>query len=250
MAVASFLLHWRLFASTIASNQQRTHEHFWDLFTNTVGLTHKNRKANQFLHAVSNTGQRLKQISKHPAISATSLDVLFTAISLLAWNFTRNLDIDAILENSILSFLVPKQEKHVAFEDDVKRLINVASDPELKAEELIETTTPRKRGRPAKNKSSLNGASTATPGSVRRSNRRSTRSDDHESDAESVGDMAYQPSESTKRAVDGTEADGATTQDLIEGGESTALGMFLGLLGGLGQLASSTLGAEITGPRE
>lgn len=248
MAVASFLLYWRLFASTIASNQQKTHEHFWDLFTNTIGLTHKNRKANQLLHAVSNTGQRLKQISKHPAISATSLDVLFTAISLLAWNFTRNLDIDAILENSILSFLVTKPEKHVAFEDDVKRL--VASNTEVEAEEPIETTTPRKRGRPTKNKSTLDGAYASTTGSARRSTGRSARSGDHESDAESVGDTTYQPSKSTMRAVNETEADGATAQDIIEGGESTALGMFLGLLGGLGQLASGTLGAEVTGPRE
>jgi hypothetical protein len=75
-----------------------------------------------------------------------------------------------------------------------------------------------------------------------------------ESDADSFGgdpDATYQPSEETKRAVEGMESDGSSPDgDLVHAGESTALTMFLAFFGGLGQLASGALGAEVTGPRE
>ncbi|KAF2026771.1 hypothetical protein EK21DRAFT_73409 [Setomelanomma holmii] len=253
LSIASLLLYWKLFIANVSVNTPSEHEHVWDIFTNTVGLTRGQSRSSRILSGISTTGQRLKHISKHPIISTTSLDVLFTSISLLAWVFTRNLDVDAILDNSVLSFLLQKHEKHVAFEDDVKRLADLDAGPEPEPEPSVETTTPRKRGRPTKNKTAINGAST---GSVRRSTRRGTRSADLDSDAESVttgqdAAAAYQPSSSTKHAVQETEADGVTTgADLVESGESTALALFLAFAGGLGQLAAGALGAEVTGPRE
>jgi hypothetical protein len=168
--------------------------------------------------------------------------VYFTTVSLLAWTFTRSLDVDAILNNSVLWFTAPKPEKHVAFEDDTRRHVDLGPEPESP----IETITPKKRGRPAKNKTAINGASAPLVGSIRRRTRTKARGADYESEEDM--DTMYQPTEATKRQVAETEADGVTTADeVVHSGESTALAMFLGFVGGLGQLAAGTLGAEVTG---
>lgn len=128
-------------------------------------------------------------------------------------------------------------------------------------------TTPRKHGRPSKREAVNNGASSAlsiTNEALRRSTRRNRRSTESDSDPKSSDpsqtfgiendsdtDGEYQPSEETKRAIAGTEADGALTDsDVVHAGESTALAMFLAFAGGLGQLASGVLGAGVSGPRE
>jgi hypothetical protein len=262
LSIVSFVLYWTMVLANVSDNTPKEHRpHFYDRFSSSVGLKADDSWSNRLLTGISTTGQKLKHISTHPILSVTSLDVLFTAISLLTWTFTRDLDVNDILENSILSFLVPKHEKHVAFEDDVKRLADLQPEPEP----VLDTTIPRKRGRPAKNKAAPNGTSASLAGSVRRSGRRATRTTDLDSDAEfttvsrkargadyeSDADAAYQPSSKTKQDVAETQADGATTaSDLVHGGESTALAMFLAFVGGLGQLAAGALGAEVTGPRE
>lgn len=209
-------------------------------------------KTNRLLTGISVFGQKLKVISKHPAISVTSLDVLFTTITLLTWTFTRDLDVGSILESSVLSFMAPNHEKHVAFKQDLARLMEHSPESPAPIETIVESTTPRKRGRPRKAASvePVNGAaatSSATTGSLRRSTRTKAHKDDIDSDADST----YQPSEQTRQAVEETEADGAIIDgDLVHAGESTALALFLTFAGGVGQLASGVLGAEVTGPRE
>ncbi|KAF1914657.1 hypothetical protein BDU57DRAFT_454824 [Ampelomyces quisqualis] len=262
LSIASFLLYWTLFAANVSGNTPKEHHHVLDVFRNSVGLKTDNSWSHRVLSGLSTTGQRLKHISKNPIISVTSVDVLFTAIALLAWTFTRDLDVDSILENSILAFFVPKHEKHVAFEDDIKPLIDNTLEPVPELQSVLETTTPRKRGRPAKNKTAVNGAPASLAGSIRRSAIKATGSVDLDSDAESTimsrkariaqdPDSAYQPSSKTKQEVAETEADGATAAaDLIHSGESTGLALFLAFAGGLGLLASSALGAEVTGPQE
>jgi hypothetical protein len=228
----------------------------WDIFANSIGK-HPNNSNNRFLATLVNTGLKLKHISRHPAISVTSLDVLFTAIALLTWTFTRDLDVHAILESSVLSFLVPNHEKHVKFKEDLARVMEHADEPTS-----VETTTPRKRGRPAKGSAPINGTSSAahtarTAASLRRSTRGKAlnrSSSPIDSDVGSFGsdpDASYQPSEETKLAVEGMESDGSSPDsDLVHAGESTALALFFAFFGGLGQLASGTLGAEVTGPRD
>jgi hypothetical protein len=233
LSITSSVLYWAMFVANIFDNtpKQRRH-HFYDRFTSSVGLKADESWSNRVLNGISTTGQNLKHISTHPILSVTSLDVLFTAISLLTWTFTRDMDVDAIMDNSILAWFVPKHEKHVAFEDDTKQVVEI--QPEV--EPVLETATLRKRGRPAKNKTASNGPSTSLKARA---------------EYESEGEAAYQPSSHTKRDVDETEADGMTTAtDLVHSGESTALAMFLTFAGGIGQLASSALGAEVTGPRE
>jgi hypothetical protein len=229
-----------------------THIPIWDSFAHSI-TKHPSNSNNRLLAAIVNTGLKLKNISRHPAISVTSLDVLFTAIALLTWTFTRDLDVHAILESSVLSFLVPSHEKHVKFKQDLARVMEHTDEPAQ-----VETTTPRKRGRPSKASQAINGTSSAShTGPLRRSTRTKAlnrSSSPMESDADSFGgdpDATYQPSEETKRAVEGMESDGSSPDgDLVHAGESTALTMFLAFFGGLGQLASGALGAEVTGPRE
>jgi hypothetical protein len=262
LSVVSFVLYWTTFVANVSDNTPKESRHVLDVFKNYVGLTTESSWSNRLLTGISTTGQKLKHISKNPIISVTSLDVLFTVISLLTWTFTRDLDVEAILANSILAIFVPKHEKHVAFKDEAKQL----ADPQPESEPLLDTTTPKKRGRPAKNKTALNGASASSlAGPVKRSARKGTRSGDPDSDVESTTisrrthgasydsdvDSMYQPSSTTKREVAETEADGATTAaDFVHSGESTALALFLAFAGGLGQLAAGALGAEVTGPRE
>ncbi|KAF2124730.1 hypothetical protein P153DRAFT_426291 [Dothidotthia symphoricarpi CBS 119687] len=242
LSIASFLLYWRLVTTNIFANTPPEPSYIWDVFTNAIGKNDASR-TNRVLSGLSITGQKLKHISAHPAVSVTSLDVLFTTISLLAWTFTRNLDVDDVLESSVLSFLVPKHEKHVSFENDTTPSQNHESESEAPVK-----TTPRKGGR--SNKSSTT-ASSPLPSALTSRLRRGTRGQGRNADYGSDNDSTYQPSPATKRDVAEMETDGAsTTGDLVHAGESTALTLFLAFLGGLGQLAAGALGAEVAGPRE
>lgn len=192
--------------------------------------------------AFSNTAERLKVVSTHPAISVTGNDVAFTAIGLLVWTFVRQLDVQGVLDNSVLSFLVPhKSEKHVAFEEKVDEAAEQLEG------ELHPTTTPKKRGRPRKNTANDDhvAATPSSTGTLRRSTRRKTRQSSVVSESEA--EDAYEPTTQTTKAIQQIEADvPSTTEDLLEGGESTALGLLLAFTGGLGQLAAAVLGAEVT----
>jgi hypothetical protein len=232
LSLASFVLHWKLFGFTFVANRAEQPS-VYDRFMASIGRQAHTR-SNWWLTTVANTAHRLKGVSKNPVISVTTSDVLFSTVSLLAWTFTRDLDVEAMLDNSVLSFLTPnKTEKHVAFDRKIEKVVEESLVPEP---EDLPTETPRRRGRPRKG-TLTNGASTA-----RRSTRKTARTD-YESEAENT----YEPPESTKQAVAQTESDGATTaEDLIHGGEATALALCLTFLGGLGQLASSVLGAEVT----
>ncbi len=160
----------------------------------------------------------------------------------------------------MLAFLAPKHEKHVAFKEK-------AAIAEEQVADVIETTTPKKRGRPSKKSAAVNGntatSSGAATGATRQSARRKNRSVDLDSDAGSVAtgkkthtgdyesdmESTYQPSSDVRQAVAETEADGTmSAADIAHAGESTALALFLAFAGGLGQLAASALGAEVTGP--
>jgi hypothetical protein len=255
LSIASILVYWRVWATTIWVNTPSQRTHVWDIFANSISK-HSNHANNRFLASLVNTGLKLKHISRHPAISVTSLDVLFTAIALLTWTFTRDLDVHAILESSVLSFLVPNHEKHVKFKKDLAEVMSHADEPSIvEPSSPVEATTPRRRGRPRK-ESGVNGTSSAThtapvTGPLRRSTRGKALNGSDDIDSDADPDATYQPSERTQRAVEGMEADGLAGEgDLVHAGESTALAMFLVFFGGLGQLAAGTLGAEVTGPRE
>ncbi|KAF2799715.1 hypothetical protein K505DRAFT_321021 [Melanomma pulvis-pyrius CBS 109.77] len=247
LGAASFLLYWKLFATTVFDNTPPQQSSVYDLLKHSIGK-HDPSKTDRFLTGIASTADKLKLVSTHPLVSTTGCDVFFATLSLLTWTFTRNLDVDSILEDSILSFLASsKAEKHVAFEEGEHN--SEVEDIESDAQS-VRATTPKKRGRPRKN-TTTNGntsavSSASSTGTLRRSTRRKAKSD-YESEAES----SYEPSTEAKKEVDRTETDGATvTEDLVHSGESTALALFLAFAGGLGQLAAGVLGAEVTGTAE
>jgi hypothetical protein len=235
LGVTSLLLSWKTFATGLFVNTPPERNSVYDIFRNTIGKPqHKN---NRFLEGLSNTAKQLKYVSTHPAVSVTLNDVAFTALGLLVWTFVRQLDVTDLLENSVLSFLAPhKGEKHVAFKDKLEETAEDATG------EVVDHA-PRKRGRPRKN--SVNGTNhtnASSTGSLRRSTRRKARQD-YESDAEET----YEPTTQTSRDVKQIETDGAySTEDVLAGGESTALALLLAFTGGLGQLGAGILGAEVT----
>ena len=242
LSLASFALHWKLFGFAVAANPPERAS-VYDRFMASIGRQ-EHTHSNQLLTYIANTAQSLKAVSQNPVISVTTSDVLLTTISLLVWTFTRDLDVEAMLDNSILSFLTPnKAEKHVAFDREAKTITEGTPEPEAG---IAQAESPKRRGRPRKGTLTNGASASASVGrsssKLRRSTRKKTRSD-YESDAEET----YDPPESTKKAVAQTESDGATTtEDIIHGGEATALALCLTFLGGLGQLAGSVLGAETT----
>lgn len=204
---------------------------------NSIGKQTQSRP-NRLLTGIQIVAQRLKPLSLHPAVSVTTFDVLFTTVSLLAWAFIRDLDVEAMLESSILSFLVRNQEKHVSFEGDAKK----AGAAKVEPEEALPGVTPKKRGRPRKTPLTNGDSPSGSTGTLRRSTRHRMRSD-----YGSEGEEPYEPTSAAARAITQTETDGATTsEDLVRGGEATGLGLFLWFVGGLGQVAASVLGAEVT----
>ncbi|KAF2874091.1 hypothetical protein BDV95DRAFT_675511 [Massariosphaeria phaeospora] len=276
LSIASIFITWKLLIGTFFVNTPREQHSVYDLLKNALGKHQHHSRSSRVLTGIGNTAYRLKLISQHPAVSITSADVLFTAISLLTWAFTRNLDVDALLENSILSFFASKRpEKHVAFErphserphserphserphsaktsDNLYLAYDIETVDSEEEEAPIPVITPKKRGRPKKN-ATTNGvaaastsASASSTAALRRSSRRKIRSD-YESEAED----SYEPTASARREVAQTETDGtSTTEDLVSSGESTALALCLAFAGGLGQLAATVLGAEVTGHDE
>ena len=206
---------------------------------------------NRFAEGLSNLALKLRPISIHPAVSVTTSDVFFTTITLLVWAFIRDLDVGSMLDNSVLSFLVShKQEKHVAFDNQPSSKIRESLEPE-EVDEPVPVVTPKRRGRPRKGESANDAASSSTPprsnmNALKRPSRGGLRSGDF-SDQEGDGDGDYVPDAAAQRDLEQTETDGEHVADDVVGpAESTALALFLGFLGGLGQVSASVLGAEVT----
>lgn len=277
LAMAAFVFHARIFYVALRDATPSAPNPVWELFANAVGkdTSHSNR----LLQGFGSFARRLSSISQHPALSITSADTLFTGLSLLTWTFTRDLDVENLLESSILSFLVPRHRQHVRFFEPLIRKLDAAtnlSDPA----EVIPSTTPKKRGRKsnAEKAAEAEASSTALSASPEagRSTRRSTRRsalaafDDAvetvtgektpnsqsiadlpaSEDEDDVKDKTYVPDRETLNEVQQMEADGAGSDDYFDAAESTALAVFLAFVGGLGQLASAALGAEVAGPVE
>ncbi|KAF2816545.1 uncharacterized protein BDZ99DRAFT_375830 [Mytilinidion resinicola] len=178
----------------------------------------------------------LESLSKHPGLSATSSDVALAALSLCIWAFVRGLDVSEMLNSGFLAYFFgnDKHAKHVAFGTELE------SKP---VEEPSPSETPgkRTRGRPKKSEtvSKKNGI---VSGSLRRSTRRKTISEQG-SDSED----SFKPSTHTKDEIAATEHDTAEGDDLVADGEAAALGLGLYIVGGLGTIAAAVLGAEIAG---
>ncbi|KAF2995258.1 hypothetical protein E8E13_003675 [Curvularia kusanoi] len=277
LAIVSFIFYARVFYLAMRDSVPQAPNPVWELFANAVGRD--TSRTNRLLQGFGSFARKLKAVSYHPALSITSLDTIFASASLLTWTFTRDLDVETLLENSILSIFVPRHRQHVRFFEPLIKKLDAAtnlSDPA----EVIPSTTPKKRGRKSNAEKAAEASSTAVPvtpepgRSTRRSTRRSALAafDDavetvtgektpgsqtiaeyptqEDSDLDDAADKTYVPDPQTLHEVQETEADGAGSDDYFEAAESTGLALFLSFLGGLGQLASAALGAEVAGPQE
>ncbi|UPX16694.1 uncharacterized protein EKO05_0007082 [Ascochyta rabiei] len=274
LAIISFVFYARVFYINMRDSVPAPPHNVWDVFSNALGRD--TTRTNRLLQGLGRFARKLSSVSRHPALSVTSLDVLFTGLSLLTWTFTRDLDVEALLSSSLLSFLVPKHKEHVRFFEPLIHKLDAAtnlSDPA----ETIPTTTPKKRGSKSSAEDAAATGIQASPDSAQKSVRRSTRrsalaafdsavetvtgaktpqsqtvqafADAHPEDSDA--DSTYLPDEKTQHDVEQTEVDGLETEgDYADAAESTALALFLTFFGGLGQLASAALGAEVAGPLE
>ena len=298
LAIVSFVFYARVFYLNMRDSVPAPPHYIWDVFSNAIGRD--TSRTNRLLQGLAAFTRKLSKISQHPALSVTSLDVLFTSLSLLTWTFTRDLDVEALLESSLISFLVPSHRQHVRFFEPIIKKLDAAtnlSDPA----EVIPSTVPKTRGR----KTTAPGASATAPAASAtvpeapttapeasttgsstspqsgRTTRRSTRHsalaafddavesltdtktpqsqtvhdlanhDPQDADDDDAADPTYLPDAATRRDLEETEADAAPSEaDYVDAAESTALALFLAFFGGLGQLASAALGAEVAGPRE
>jgi hypothetical protein len=199
---------------------------------------------NRLHEGLSTLALKLKPVSIHPAVSVTTSDVFFATVTLFVWAFIRDLDVGAMLDNSVLSFLTSnKSEKHVEFEDKPTMRALPATDSE-EPEELVPVSTPKRRGRPKKSTLTNDTAFSSDLNALKRPTRRGLRTGEF---ADVDPDDAYEPTAAAKRDVDQMETDGENiTDDLVGPSESTALALFLGFIGGLGQVSASVLGAEVT----
>lgn len=284
LSLVSLVFYARVFYINMAHSIPSAPNPVWELFAHAVGKD--TSASNRLLQGFGSVARKLSKVSRHPALSVTTLDVLFTTVALLTWTFTRDLDVEALLSSSVLSFLVPAHRHHVRFFEPLVRKLEAATHPthptdsaEAEAEadadaDAVPPTTPKKRGRkPNADKAST--TATASPDasqSVRRSTRRtalaafdnavesitgsptpgsqSINTLDAEPDLpeDDPADKTYVPDAETQHSLVQTETDGAEGEgDVVDAAESTALAAFLALMGGLGALSCAVLGGEVGG---
>jgi hypothetical protein len=235
LSIAAFLLHAKVFGFALLANTPLEHESVYDRLKDRIeqAVGHGGSTTNRLTQGLVNLTQKLKPVSIHPAVSVTTSDVFFVSVTLFVWAFVRDLDVSAMLDNSVLSVLVShKPEKHVAFDDG-------SSKPAPAA-------TPKRRGRPRKGEltDDTPSRSKADANALKRPTRRGLRNGEFSDDE---ADGGYVPDAAAQRDVEQTETDGERVGDDVVGpAESTALALLLGFVGGLGQVTASVLGAEVT----
>jgi hypothetical protein len=136
LSTVSTILYIRAILSSIYSNTPSDPSYIQDVFSNTISFP-INTKSMRFFSGTNTAGLNIAPLSKHPIISATSLDVMFTAINLLGWVYICNLDVEALLESSTFYYVVPSQEEQTASDAmGVQEIIhqqghNVFTDPNM-----------------------------------------------------------------------------------------------------------------------
>jgi hypothetical protein len=134
LSTVSTILYIRAIFSSIYSDTPSDPSYIQDVFSNTITFP-INAKSMRFFSGTSAAGLNIAPLSKHPIISATSLDVMFAAISLLGWVYICNPDVESLLESSTLYYVIPRHTEKIVSDDlDVREIIdqqghNVFTDP-------------------------------------------------------------------------------------------------------------------------
>ena len=189
----------------------------------------------------------MSALSENPVIGQVGWDVFLSAASLCIWTVSHGVDVATMLRCSCLAWTLPRP--HVPTVDELREAKLHVADVIDEVKDDITTTAlgspvKRGRGRPRKTSAAIardhvSGGSTA----VRRSTRAGTATteDDEEVDGE------YYPTKGTERQVDAWDVDEPGEGDKVKETEAAALGWGLFVLGGLGAVSASVLGAETSG---
>lgn len=181
-------------------------------------------------------------LGDNPVVSQVAWDVVFSAVSLCVWTLSHGVDVGAMLRCSCLAWTLPRSPLPLAGEKLKAAKVKTAEAlDDLKDEIVVSSPNKRGRGRPKKS-----GASIAND-HLRRSTRASASragsiiSDDAEDDSE------YKPTKATREEVDKFDTDEPGEPGAVKETEAVALAWGLYVLGGLGAISASVLGAETSG---
>jgi hypothetical protein len=190
----------------------------------------------------------MSALSYNPVVGQVGWDVVMSALSLCIWTVSHGVDVITMLRCSCLAWTLPRPSIPTIDQLNAAKVRAAEALDDLKAE--ITTTAlgspvRRGRGRPRKSSAAIARdhveSSFGTP--LRRSTRAATASvaDDDESDAD------YHPTKGTAHEVDNFDMDEPGESDAAKETEAAALGWGLFVLGGLGAVSASVLGAETSG---
>ena len=133
LSIVSGILYTRAIFCSVYFSTPSDPSYIRDIFSNTISFPF-NTKSIRFFSGASTAHLNIAPLSKHPVISATSIDVMFTAISLLAWILIYDLDVETLLENCFLYHVVSKHGDQIVSDDPgvqetIQQGHNVPIDP-------------------------------------------------------------------------------------------------------------------------
>jgi hypothetical protein len=186
-------------------------------------------------------------LSENPVISQVGWDVVLSFLSLCIWTVSHGVDVVTMLRCSCLAWTLPRPRVS-AVEDLSAARVRVAEVLDDIKDEITATAlgspVKRSRGRQKKKSSAIaKDHIESSSGTLRRSTRATTTSiaDDDEFDGE------YHPTKGTAHQVAKFDIDEPSDPGLAKETEAAALGWGLFVLGGLGAVSASVLGAETSG---
>jgi hypothetical protein len=251
LAFASFGLHMMKSFEAIV-DEAPPHRY---LNHNFVWNTHREEGNTRYQQAWTVLVRVIGALSDNTVISQVGWDVLLSVLSLGVWAVSHGVDVTAMLRCSGLFWTVPTP--HITVPSILPK--SSAADPATKSqvgavvEEIadhVAVASPAKRGRGRPRKASAAIAkdhisSFTQSDSLRRSTRNRHASGMSQASYDSASDEDYVPNQATQDEVD--EFDFDSDEGLAKETEAAALAWGLFILGGLGTVSASVLGAESTG---
>jgi hypothetical protein len=261
LAIASFGLHvvmsYRAIADEAPPHRYLSHNFVWN--------THREEGNTRTQQAWTVFVRVIGALSDNPVISQIGWDVLLSFISLCIWAVSHGVDITAMLRCSGLLWNLPtptisninpmnlmptSPARESATKEQIGTVVEEIADH-------ITVTSPSKRGRGRPRKASaaiandhISSSMQSVSGSTRAfgsgSLRRSTRTNGaSEASHDAQSDDTFQPDQSTVDDVE--EYDFDVDEGLAKETEAAGLAWGLFIVGGLGTVTASVLGAESTG---
>ena len=185
----------------------------------------------------------MSSLSENPLIGQVGWDVILSALSLCVWAVSHGVDVISMLRCSCLAWTLPRVR--VPTLEEVKEAkLQVADAIDNLKDEIVTTAevgSPVKRGRGRPRKTSAAIARDHVSSSSTAVSRRARRAPSDEDDSE------FEPTTATGRQVDAFDVDEPGEMDAVKETEAGALGWGLFVLGGLGAVSASVLGAESSG---